>query len=241
LIIDEWLNPLPDWKTGLTLPENLKMMSLDTLRERAHLALHKEPSQHIFDPRRPNNTARSDFDLDKDPGFLNGIPLDIPVRQAAVLFPIILHPRPTVLLTQRSHDLPSHAGQISFPGGKVEPHDANPLATALRETEEEIGLARDYIEPLGYLDNYRTGTNFNVVPVVALVRPGFELVIDRREVDSAFEVPLDFLLDEANHELHERDVKGRSRTFYAMPYGNYFIWGATAGMIRNFHERLHAL
>lgn len=216
------------------------MMTPDILRERAAHALHQEPSDHIFDPRRPANGARSDFDLDSDPGFMNGISLDTPVRQAAVLFPIVLHRKPTVLLTQRSHDLPSHAGQISFPGGKVEPHDKDTLATALRETEEEIGLLPEFIEPIGYLDNYRTGTNFNVVPVVALVQPGFSLTIDRREVDSAFEVPLEFLMDAGNHELHQREWKGRTRTYYAMPYDDYFIWGATAGMIRNFHERLLA-
>lgn len=214
------------------------MITPDFLRERALHALHREPSDHIFDPRRPMNGARSDFDLDSDPGYMNGIPLDAPVRQAAVLVPIVAHDAPTVLLTQRSHDLPSHAGQIAFPGGKVEPHDHDTLATALRETEEEIGLSADFIEPIGYLDNYRTGTNFNVVPVVALVRPGFRLTIDDREVDSAFEVPLAFLLDAENHELHQREWKGRTRTYYAMPYNDYFIWGATAGMIRNLHERL---
>jgi len=214
------------------------MITADVLRERAALALHRQPSEHIFDPRRPVNQARSDFDLDEDPGFLNGVPLDKPVRQAAILFPIIAHPEPTVLLTQRSNDLPSHAGQIAFPGGKVEPHDQDALATALRETEEEVGLSRDFVQPIGYLDNYRTGTNFNVVPVVAIVEPGFQLEIDRREVDSAFEVPLSFLLNADNHQLHQREWKGRMRTYYAMPYDDYYIWGATAGMIRNLHERL---
>lgn len=216
------------------------LITSETLRQRAAETLHPEPSQHIFDPRRPAGSARSDFDLDRDPGYMNGIPLDTPVRQAAVLFAIVDHAQPTVLLTQRSNNLPSHPGQISFPGGKVEPHDKDPLATALRETEEEIGLTPDFIEPLGYLDNYRTGTNFNVVPVVALVSPGFELAIDKREVESAFEVPLEFLLNADNHELHQREWKGRTRTYYAMPYDDYFIWGATAGMIRNLHERLLA-
>lgn len=215
------------------------MMTPDLLRERAPHALHRTPSDNVFDPRQPLNGARSDFDLDPDPGFLNGIPVDVPIRQAAILFPIVMHAaEPTVLLTQRSHELPSHAGQISFPGGKVEPHDESPLATALRETEEEIGLDHRHIEPLGYLDNYRTGTNFNVVPVVALIEPGFELTIDTREVDSAFEVPLSFLLNADNHQLHQRESHGRMRTYYAMPYQEHYIWGATAGMIRNLHERL---
>jgi len=214
------------------------MITPENLHERVALALHQEPSDQIFDPRRLVNSARSDFDLDDDPHHLNGVSLDVPVRQAAVLFPIIVHPRPTVLLTQRSNDLPSHAGQVAFPGGKVEPHDETPLATALRETDEEIGLKADFIEPLGYLDNYRTGTNFNVVPVVGRVAPGFELVIDEREVDCTFEVPLDFFLNADNHQLHRREFKGRMRTYYAMPFDDFYIWGATAGMIRNLYERL---
>lgn len=216
------------------------MITPEFLRERTAHALHREPSTQIFDPRRPVNSARSDFDLDDDPTHLNGIPLDVPVRQAAVLFPIIMHATPTVLLTQRSASLPSHPGQISFPGGKVEPHDQDPLATALRETEEEIGLDRSHINPLGYLDNYRTGTNFNVVPVVALITPGFTLTIDTREVERTFEVPLNFLMNPDNHQLHQREWKGRKRTYYAMPYQDHYIWGATAGMIRNLHERLCA-
>ena len=214
------------------------MITPELLRERSSHALHREPSTQIFDPRRPVNSARSDFDLDDDPNHLNGIALDAPVRQAAVLFPIITHDAPTVLLTQRSSNLPSHPGQIAFPGGKVEPHDTDSLATALRETEEEIGLDRRHINPIGYLDNYRTGTNFNVVPVVALVTPGFTLTIDTREVDQTFEVPLEFLMNPDNHQLHQREWKGRMRTYYAMPYQDHYIWGATAGMIRNLHERL---
>lgn len=214
------------------------MITSELLRKRSEHALHQEPSTQIFDPRKPVNSARSDFDLDDDPNFLNGISLDTPVRQAAVLFPIVMRTIPTVLLTERSHDLPSHPGQIAFPGGKVEPHDTDPLATALRETQEEIGLDRRHINPIGYLDNYRTGTNFNVVPVVALVSPDFQLTIDKREVASTFEVPLDFLMDETNHQLHQREWKGRQRTYYAMHFEEFYIWGATAGMIRNLHERL---
>ena len=214
------------------------MLTAEALRQRAAHALHGEPSQEVFDPTRTVNRARSDFDLDggRDARALaHG-----PARQAAVLVPIVLRDRPTVLLTERSADLPSHAGQIAFPGGKVEPHDHDELETALRETREEIGLEQSWIEPLGYLDNYRTGTNFNIVPVVGLVTPGFTLEIDTREVAAVFEVPLDFLLDPANHELHQREWRGRMRTYYAMPYEGHYIWGATAGMIRNFHERMQA-
>jgi 8-oxo-dGTP pyrophosphatase MutT (NUDIX family) len=214
------------------------MLTAEALRRRAVHALHAEPSKEVFDPTRTMNRARSDFDLDggRDAGAL----AHRPARQAAVLFPIVMHHQPTVLLTERSADLPSHAGQVAFPGGKVEPHDHDELETALRETREEIGLDQSWIEPLGYLDNYRTGTNFNIVPVVALVTPGFTLEIDTREVAAVFEVPLDFLLNPANHELHQREWRGRMRTYYAMPYEGHYIWGATAGMIRNFHERMHA-
>jgi len=214
-------------------------MPHQALRCRLIDALYDSPSTHVFDPRRPTNQARSDFDLDPDPAFMNGIPVNMPVRQAAVLVPIVLRDDPTILLTQRASNMPSHAGQIAFPGGKIEPDDRDARAAALRETSEEVGLERDFIETIGYLDNYRTGTNFNVVPVVALVTPGFNLKIDTREVALAFEVPLQFLMQDSNHQLHKREVKGRERTYYAMPYQDHYIWGATAGMIRNLYERLN--
>jgi 8-oxo-dGTP pyrophosphatase MutT (NUDIX family) len=158
---------------------------------------------------------------------------------AAVLFPIVRRDgRHTVLLTQRTAHLRDHAGQISFPGGRVEAGDASPTHTALRETEEEIGLARDRIEILGFLPEYRTGTGFRVTPVVALVLPPFELKPDPFEVAEVFEVPLDFLLDPANHQRHSMHYRGALRNYYAMPYGDYFIWGATAGMIRSLTARL---
>jgi len=158
---------------------------------------------------------------------------------AAVLFPIVLRDGPkTVLLTQRTAHLRDHAGQISFPGGRVEASDASPIHTALRETEEEIGLAREHVEILGFLPDYRTGTGFRVTPVVALVRPPFELSLDPFEVAEAFEVPLDFLLDPANHQQHSLHYRGALRSYFAMPYGDYFIWGATAGMIRSLTARL---
>ena len=164
---------------------------------------------------------------------------DLPLTPAAILFPIVLRDDvQTVLLTQRTAHLRDHAGQIAFPGGRVEAGDASPLHTALRETEEEIGLPRTQIDILGYLPEYRTGTGFRVTPVVALVRPPFELVLDPFEVAEAFEVPLAFLLDPANHQRHSLHYRGALRHFIAMPYGDYFIWGATAGMIRALTERL---
>jgi 8-oxo-dGTP pyrophosphatase MutT (NUDIX family) len=143
-----------------------------------------------------------------------------------------------VLLTQRTAHLRDHAGQVSFPGGRVEDEDPSPVHTALRETEEEIGLAREHVEVLGFLPEYRTGTGFRVTPVVALVRPPFTLALDPFEVAEAFEVPLAFLLDPANHKRHSLHYRGALRHFFAMPYGDYFIWGATAGMIRALCERL---
>ena len=163
----------------------------------------------------------------------------LPLTPAAVLFPIVLRDDGhTVLLTQRTAHLRDHAGQISFPGGRVEAADMSPLHTALRETEEEIGLDRQQVKILGYLPEYRTGTGFRVTPVVALVTPPFELALDPFEVAEAFEVPLSFLLDPANHQRHSLHYRGALRHFYAMPYGDYFIWGATAGMIRSLTERL---
>ena len=158
---------------------------------------------------------------------------------AAVLFPIVLRAGgKTVLLTQRTAHLRDHAGQVSFPGGRVEDDDASPIDTALRETEEEIGLARQHVEILGFLPEYRTGTGFSVTPVVGLVRPPFDLRLDPFEVAEAFEVPLDFLLDPANHKEHSLHYRGALRHYFAMPYGDYFIWGATAGMIRSLTARL---
>lgn len=163
---------------------------------------------------------------------------------AAVLFPIVQREGGnTVLLTQRTAHLKDHGGQISFPGGRVENDDLSPAHTALRETEEEIGLPAERIDVLGYLPEYRTGTGFRVVPVVGLVHPPFELRLDPFEVAEAFEVPLAFLLDPSNHQRHSLHYRGAMRHFFAMPYGERFIWGATAGMIRSLTERLgiHAL
>lgn len=164
------------------------------------------------------------------------------VTPAAVLFPIVLRENaPAVLLTLRTSHLRDHPGQVSFPGGRVEADDASPLETALRETEEEIGLSRRHIEVIGYLPDYLTGTGFRVTPVVAWVRPPFDLVPDKFEVAEVFEVPLAFVLDEANHQRMAIHAGGRRRTFFMMPYRERFIWGATAGMIRCLHDRLGPL
>lgn len=166
-------------------------------------------------------------------------PEGTPLTPAAVLFPIVLRAEGyTVLLTQRTAHLKDHPGQISFPGGRVEAEDESAIHTALRETEEEIGLSRERIEVLGFLPEYRTGTGFQVTPVVGLVHPPFDLLPDSFEVAEVFEVPLDFLLDPANHQRHSQHYRGALRHYFAMPYGEYFIWGATAGMIRSLSERI---
>lgn len=162
------------------------------------------------------------------------------VHPAAVLVPLVGRgPEITMLLTQRSAHLRSHASQIAFPGGRVDAEDRTPLATALRETEEEVGLARRYIELLGYLDTLRTPSGFSIVPVVAWVEPGFDLVRNPTEVDDIFEVPLRFLMDAANHQRQMRQGPGGPRQVYAMPYGERHIWGVTANIIRNLYEKLY--
>jgi 8-oxo-dGTP pyrophosphatase MutT (NUDIX family) len=162
-----------------------------------------------------------------------------PSLPAAVLVPVIAREEPTILLTQRSAALPVHAGQISFPGGKLDAADPDPLATALREAEEEIGLDAGFVDPLGYLDPYLSGTGFRIVPVVALISPAFHLALNPAEVDEAFEVPLKFLMTPGNHARHSREWKGVQRSFYAMPYGERYIWGITAGILRKLYERLY--
>jgi 8-oxo-dGTP pyrophosphatase MutT (NUDIX family) len=162
-----------------------------------------------------------------------------PIRPAAVLIPVLDHPQPTVLLTQRSAHLNDHAGQISFPGGKIDATDASPLDAALREAEEEIGLSREFVDPLGYLDLYGTSFGFRILPTVAKVRPGFKLRINRAEVDDVFEVPLAFLMNPANHQMHSKEFCGMERSYYAMPFAQHYIWGATAGILRVLYERIY--
>jgi len=159
---------------------------------------------------------------------------------AAVLIPLVDRDGGlTVLLTRRTAHLDHHAGQISFPGGRIEASDADPVAAALRETREEIGLDPGRIEVLGRIDGYVTISNFAVVPVVAIVHPPFDLKPDPFEVDEVFEVPLAFVLDPANHQRHFREgADGKRRHFYALPYGSHYIWGATAAMLVNLAEAL---
>lgn len=169
--------------------------------------------------------SRTEFVLEDGVG-------DEELTPASVLFPIVLRESgPSVLLTQRTAHLKDHPGQISFPGGRVEPEDYSPAHTALREAEEEIGLSSVHVEIVGYLPEYRTGTGFRVTPVVAILTPPFDLRPDPFEVAEIFEVPFAFLMDSANHQRHSMHYRGKLRHYFAMPYGEYFIWGATAGII----------
>jgi 8-oxo-dGTP pyrophosphatase MutT (NUDIX family) len=164
---------------------------------------------------------------------------------ASVLVPLVQRPEGLkVLLTQRTDHLRDHAGQISFPGGRVEQHDVDAAATALREAEEEVGLPRSAVDVIGRLPHYTTVTNYVVTPVVALVRPPFTLQLDAFEVAEAFEVPLSFLMTPAHHQRHEFELQGQRRQFLSMPWEGpgsdgvprrYFIWGATAAMLRNLY------
>ena len=154
------------------------------------------------------------------------------IMSAAVLVPLVERPDGiTVLLTQRTGHLKSHAGQVSFPGGKTEPHDDSSEDTALRESEEEIGLRREHVEIVGRLGGRTTGSGFHVTPVVGLIRPEIELVPDPGEVESIFEVPLPFVLDPGNHKFETRLIEGLERQFYVMPYGDFYIWGLTARIL----------
>lgn len=160
--------------------------------------------------------------------------------QAAVLIPLVMRDELIVLLTQRTEQLSTHSGQVAFPGGKQDPEDVDATATALREAQEEIGLAADQVEVLGSLPVYETGTAFFVTPVVALVQPSMQLQPNPYEVADVFEVPLRFLLDPSNHLRHRLHWQGMEREWYSMPYDDAgrerYIWGATAGMLRNFYR-----
>jgi 8-oxo-dGTP pyrophosphatase MutT (NUDIX family) len=202
-------------------------------RSRAKLGFDVPPG--LFDPNIV--PASGDPGTDK---MLEIIAREQPVRPAAVLIAVVDHPEPTILLTQRSAHLNDHAGQIAFPGGKIDATDSSPLDAALREAEEEVGLSRDFVEPLGYLDLYGTAFGFRILPTVARVRPDFQLTINHSEVDDAFEVPLSFLMNPANHQVHSKEFRGMERFYYAMPFAERYIWGATAGMLRVLYERIYS-
>jgi 8-oxo-dGTP pyrophosphatase MutT (NUDIX family) len=202
-------------------------------RARARLTLEVPPA--LTDPMARG--ARGDLDLNPSMWEVAGVSATKP---AAVLIPVVDRREPTVLLTIRTRELASHAGQVAFPGGKIDPADESPVAAALREAKEEIGLAPSLIEPLGYLDLYLTFSGFRILPTVARVQPDFALTLNPREVTETFEVPLVFLMTPANHQLRSRDWKGINREYYAMPFGDRYIWGITAGIVRNLYDRVYA-
>jgi 8-oxo-dGTP pyrophosphatase MutT (NUDIX family) len=220
LILDPTIVPVAGTDAHLpALPA--ERLSADWLRARL-------PEAMVWTPELPGDGARFS---QRDPA------------AASVLVPLVARAGGLqVLLTRRTAHLREHGGQISFPGGRAEVHDADAAATALREAQEEVGLDRSHIEVIGHLPAYTTVTSFVVTPVVALVAPLAELRLDRFEVDEAFEVPLAFLMDPAHHRRHECDFRGVRRRFLSMPWqgpgGEYFIWGATAAMLRNLYSFL---
>jgi 8-oxo-dGTP pyrophosphatase MutT (NUDIX family) len=202
--------------------------------DRARRRLTLEVPAALCDPTAP--ATRGDLDLDPAAWERAGV---VASRPAAVLIPVVDRETPTVILTLRTADLASHAGQIAFPGGKIEPDDESPLGAALREAEEEIGLAPALVEPLGYLDLYLTFSGFRILPTLARVAPAFALNLNASEVSEVFEVPLAFLMGPENHQRHSRDWKGITRQYYAMTYQDRYIWGVTAGILRNLYERIY--
>jgi 8-oxo-dGTP pyrophosphatase MutT (NUDIX family) len=185
----------------------------------------------------PHVVPRHD-DKDADPTVAAALAAVRPIRPAAVLVPIVERDKPRVLLTQRTAHLNDHAGEISFPGGKIDAGDASPAAAALREAEEEVGLSRRFVDPIGYLDIHMTPFGHRIAPVLARVQPGFSLRLNPGEVNEVFEVPLDFLMTPHNHKRESRDWNGLTLSIYVISFGDRNIWGATAGILRNLYERV---
>ncbi len=206
----------------------LPLYSVDDFRRRAmreeNFLVHpEEDGDHRFNPQHPR-LAHSGA-----------------LRDAAVLIPVVDRGEAaTVLLTKRAETLRSHTGQVAFPGGRIDPEDGSPEYAALREAAEEIGLDAAHIEVIGRMPDYVSGSGYRISPVLSIVRPGFELKLNRDEVDAVFEVPLSFLMDPANHTRDSRFWGEREWFYYDMPYDGQRIWGVTAGIIRTLYERLYA-
>jgi len=178
-------------------------------------------------------------DDDADPALIAAIAAMWPIRTAAVLVPIIARAGPTVLFTQRTAHLSDHAGEICFPGGKIDAADISPAAGALREAEEEVSLDRRFVEPIGYLDVQITPSGYRILPVLARVHEGFSLHFNRGEVNDTFEAPLAFLMTSQNHRREKAEWNGMTTTIYAIPFNDRKIWGVTAGILRNLWERIY--
>jgi 8-oxo-dGTP pyrophosphatase MutT (NUDIX family) len=206
----------------------------DDFFDRARRRLTLEVPAALTNPAAEG--ARGDLDLNPEVWRRAGVKATKP---AAVLVPVIDRGEPTVLLTLRTAELASHAGQVAFPGGKIEPADESPVAAAMREAREETGLPPTLIEPIGYLDLYLTFSGFRILPTVARVKPDFTLTPNPTEVTETFEVPLKFLMTPANHQRKTRDWSGFARDYYVMPYQNRYIWGITAGILRNLYDRVY--
>jgi 8-oxo-dGTP pyrophosphatase MutT (NUDIX family) len=213
----------------------LDMAAIGNFFDRARARLTLDVPRALMDPTAEG--ARGDLDLNPEMWVRAGVTATKP---AAVLVPIIDRRQPTVLLTLRTAELASHAGQVAFPGGKIDAVDQSPVAAALREAREEIDLAPTLIEPIGYLDLYLTFSGFRILPTVARVKPDFTLALNPREVTETFEVPLEFLMTPANHQRKTRDWNGLARDYYAIAFENRYIWGITAGILRNLYERVYA-
>jgi 8-oxo-dGTP pyrophosphatase MutT (NUDIX family) len=210
-------------------------------------AFASRPSPFEFQPvllaaelraRLPQAPPQSGGEDDPDAGVAPPAP---GATRAAVLIPLVAAAEPVLLFTRRTETLARHSGQVSFPGGRVEPCDASPLATALRETAEETGIAGTHVDPAGYLARHRTGTGFDIQPVVGVLRPGFVLRPDPGEVAAVFEAPLAFFADPANLKRASREWNGHVRSFYTFTYDGHEIWGATAAIIVDLVTRLGAI
>jgi 8-oxo-dGTP pyrophosphatase MutT (NUDIX family) len=201
--------------------------------DRVRRRLSFEVPAGLRDPTAP--AVRGDLDLDPESWTKAGV---IATKPAAVLIAVVDRAAPTVILTERTAGLPSHAGQIAFPGGKID-GDETAAAAALREAEEEIGLKPALVESLGYLDLYLTFSGFRILPTVARVEPDFALTPNRSEVADVFEVPLEYLMRPENYRRKSRDWNGVIRHYYEIPYLNHYIWGVTAGILHNLCERIY--
>lgn len=213
--------------TGKRLLTDHMPYSLDDFRERVRSHLPPHPDQdfgdHHLNPEYSEMVRKN------------------ATSDAAVLIGVTgIAAEPMVILTQRSPHLRTHSGQVAFPGGRIDPGDASPEAAAIRECQEETGIGPEHVETIGRLPDYHSGSGFRIVPVLAVITEGYTVVPNPAEVDEVFEVPLGFLMDEVNHRRGSKRWKGARRHFYEMPYGDRYIWGVTAGIIRMMYERLYA-